>query len=172
MRNRYHSLHSHAHIQIFVKLLTVILVWRQGKKVREVFQLEFWEQVYSFVMVCPKSAPSKQRYTCRKQHETTAYYSMKLLPYIFSFRCVSTTVGLSLWELCFKSIISKYNICHVILTMNSALHRISQPCHWDDSTKEKVHVEKVLSTVSFSSPCLASRENILLVWKWCIALSW
>lgn len=88
--------HSHAHILIFVKLFTVILVWRQGRKVREVFQLQFWEQVYSLVTGCPKSAPSKQRYICRKQHEMIAYYSMKLLPYILSFRCVSATVGLSL----------------------------------------------------------------------------
>lgn len=163
MRNRYHSLHSHVHMQILTKIFTAILVWRQGTKVREVFQLLFWKQVYSFVTSCPKSSPSKQRYVCRKWQETATCYSMKLLPYNFSFRCASATVGLSLWHMCFKSINSKYNFGHVILTMISALHRVSQPHQCSDGSFYCVFLLPLCGIQGTQFACLKVMYSTFLV---------
>jgi len=56
MRNGYHSLHSHAHIQIFVRLLQVIFYLKHGRKVT----VSIWEQEYSFVVGCPNQHPQNK----------------------------------------------------------------------------------------------------------------
>lgn len=150
-----------------------LLFWFGGREGRwgKCFNYSFGNRYTHLWWAVPNQHPQNK--------DTYAGNSMKWLPttawnycLIYSLSDVFPLRLACLYEIyALNLFFPQNNVFHVILTTNSAQHRIRQPHCWDDATKEKVHVKKVPSTVSFSSPCLASREHILLVWKWCTALS-
>lgn len=119
-------------------------------KEKEAFQLQFGEEVYIFVIGCPTSSPSKQKYL-NLQHETMATTSCHLIYSLLGCLCYSWTVGYVNSELGF--------------------HRISQPLHWNDIAKEKVHIKKipyifflpVFVTQGTHFTCLKAMDSTFLV---------